>query len=176
MKRFGLVVLSILTLALVVATLSTRSGPTAVDARPVVLELAPDTTADALWTHLKDSDYRANWDLWPGKGRLYEGIEPHGMLLTTYVNGIAAEGLAAGKLADLPAGSILVKENYMPDSTLAAVTVMVRRPGYNPDHQDWLFAKYDPRGEAEAFGRVAGCQACHGTADNGAYIFTPIGD
>ncbi len=135
---------------------------------------APDTTAAALWAHLQTAEYQENWALWPGKGRLYEGTEPHGMLLTTYYDETASDALERGALGDLPSGSILVKENYMPDGTLAAITVMVKRTGYNPDHQDWLFAKYDPSGEAEAFGRVAGCQSCHSAAPSGAYIFTPL--
>ena len=47
-----------------------------------VVEL-PDTTAAALWAYLESQQYRQRWSLWPGKGRLYTGSEPHGMLLTT---------------------------------------------------------------------------------------------
>ena len=31
---------------------------------------------------------------------------------------------------------------------------MMKVDGYNPDHANWLFAKYDPRGGVEAFGRA----------------------
>ncbi|HUF13913.1 MAG TPA: cytochrome P460 family protein [Longimicrobiales bacterium] len=133
----------------------------------------PDTTAEAVWAYLRQQDYRESWSLWPGKSRLYAGTEPHGMLLTTYVNEIAHEALTRGAVADLPAGSILVKENYMPDSTLAAATVMYRVDGYNPDHEDWLFAKYDAQGTAEAFGRAPMCQACHQQARTG-YVYTEV--
>jgi hypothetical protein len=134
----------------------------------------PDTTAEALWRHLQAEDYRRNWKLWPGKGQLYSGTEPHGMLLTTYANDIAQQALAKGQVTGLPAGSIIVKENYMPDSAFAAATVMYKVDGYNPDHQNWLFAKYDPKGNTEAFGRAPMCQACHQGAKSGAYIFTPV--
>ncbi len=30
--------------------------------------------------------YKKNFELWPGKGEMYPGKEPHGSLLTTYVN------------------------------------------------------------------------------------------
>lgn len=138
-------------------------------------QAGPDTTEAAVWTHLQEEAYRDNWALWPGTGELYSGTEPHGMLLTTYLNATAEEALAGGTDAgDLPFGSIVVKENYMPDSTYAAATVMYRVEGYNPDHDDWLFAKYNgPRGEVEAFGRAAGCQACHQEAQTG-YIYTSV--
>lgn len=133
----------------------------------------PDTTAAAVWAHLQGVDYRS-WDLWPGKAELYVGQEPHGMLLTTYTNAIAARALAEGNLANMPSGAILVKENWMADSTFAAATVMMKVPGYNPDHQDWLFAKYQPDGTVDAFGRAAGCQACHQQADGSDYIYTTV--
>jgi hypothetical protein len=136
-------------------------------------DLGPDTTEAALWAYLQSESYRDGWELWPGKGELYEGQEPHGMLLTTYVNATAHDALLADGPGDLPPGSIIVKENWNPDSTFAAATVMYRVEGYNPDHDDWLFAKYDPEGGVEAFGRAAGCQACHTTAEAG-YIFTPV--
>lgn len=134
---------------------------------------APDTTSDALWAFLQSQDYRQAWRLWPGKGELYQGVEPHGMLLTTYANDVAWEALAAGNVTDLPEGAILVKENYMPDSTFAAATVMQKVTGYNPDHADWLFAKYQPDGTVDAYGRAEGCQACHLSAPN-AYVYTPV--
>lgn len=133
----------------------------------------PDTTAAAVWAHLEEEGYRENWRLWPGKDRLYPGTEPHGMLLTTYTNQTANRALLAGDVADLPAGSIIVKENWMPDSTFAAATVMYKVDGFNPDHEDWLFAKYDPQGTPEAFGRATMCQACHQDAESG-YIYTAV--
>lgn len=176
MKRVAMAgaVLFAFILTVVVVPRLIHSDP--VNSSSAVRDAAPDTTAAALWAHLETEGYQENWALWPGKGRLYEGTEPHGMLLTTYYDETASDALERGAPGDLHSGSILVKENYMPNGTLAAITVMVKRTGYNPDHQDWLFAKYDPSGEAEAFGRVAGCQACHSAAPSGAYIFTPLDD
>ncbi len=53
----------------------------------------PDTTAVALWAYLQEVEYRDNWELWPEKRELYQGQEPHGMLLTTYVNPAAHDAL-----------------------------------------------------------------------------------
>jgi hypothetical protein len=144
------------------------AAPADVAAQPV-----SDTTAAALWQHLQDQRYRESWRQWPGKAQLYAGTEPHGMLLTTYTNDVAYEALMSGQAADLPDGSIIVKENYMPDSTFAAATVMYKVAGYNPEHQDWLFAKYDPQGTPEDFGRAPMCQACHQQAVSG-YIYTAV--
>lgn len=142
--------------------------PVADAAEPAAM--APDTTDVALWEHLQADGYR-NWALWPGKGELYEGIEPHGMRLTTYVNALALGALTNGS-ATMPAGAIVVKENYMPDSTLAAITVMHKVTGYAPGHADWFWSKYFPDGTAEASGRVEMCQVCHSARASVDYLFT----
>jgi hypothetical protein len=129
----------------------------------------------ALWEHLQSADYRANWELWPGKGEKYEGTEPHGMLLTTYLNEVAYDALtnAAGRM---PADAIIVKENYMPDGTLAAITTMYKVEGYNAEAGDWHWVKFLADGSIDmdgmAQGKVAMCIGCHtGKADND-YVFT----
>lgn len=60
-----------------------------------------DTTADLIWAHLDQARYRETWRLWPGTEPLYTGTEPHGMLLTTYVNDLAHDPLTNGA-ATLP--------------------------------------------------------------------------
>lgn len=132
----------------------------------------PDTTAPAVWAYLREATYPDSWRLWPGKGRLYEGTEPHGMLLTTYLNDRAYDALT-GDTGPLPVGSIIVKENYTPDSTLAAVTVMYAADGYDPDHNDYFWAKYTPDGGVDAAGRVESCQSCHAAGERG-YLRTTL--
>ncbi|MDX1623371.1 MAG: cytochrome P460 family protein [Gemmatimonadota bacterium] len=122
----------------------------------------PDTTAEAVWTHLQEADYDT-WALWPDKGRLYPGTEPHGMLLTTYVNDLAEDALTNGA-AEMPDGAIVVKDNYAPDSTFMAHTVMYKADGYDAEHADWFWAKYGPDGEVQASGRVETCAGCHAQA------------
>ena len=143
----------------------------------------PDTTGSAMWAYIQEVAYRSNWQLWPDKGELYTGQEPHGMLLTTYVND-AALGAVTTQAGSMPDGAIIIKENYMPDSTLAAVTVMYKRSGYNAEHNDWFFTKHLPSGELDQApngmpleGRLPGCQACHGAVRANDYIFTsPLGE
>jgi hypothetical protein len=80
--------------------------------------------------YLTAQDYQEAWELWPGKGELYEGTEPHGMLLTTYLNPEALEALN-NKAGSMPDRAIIVKENYMPDGAYDAMTVMYKVPGTN---------------------------------------------
>lgn len=130
----------------------------------------PDTTATALWAYLEDASYRS-WPMWPGKEAFYTGTEPHGMLLTTYVNELALDAIN-NRSGRMPAGAVVVKENYMPDTMLAAVTVMYKSGGYNTEYGDWFFVKRLADGTFEASGRVAMCQGCHGQRAANDYLFT----
>ena len=132
-----------------------------------VAALQPDTTGQAIHDYLQEQNYRESWTHWPEREPFYEGTEPHGMLLSTYMNETAAEGLASmreGGRDDLPFGSIIVKENYMPDSTLAAVTVMYKQELYDPENHDWFWVKHNADGSFDAQGRAESCIACHSEA------------
>lgn len=120
----------------------------------------PDTTAVSVWRYLDRADYAEHWAYWPGLGELYGGAEPHGLLLTTYLNSAAHEA-AAARVSEMPEGAIIVKEAYLPDRTLDALTVMYKAPGYDPEHSNWFFAEFQPDGGVEAAGRVERCQDCH---------------
>lgn len=140
------------------------------EAEPTAAEL-PDTTAEAVWSYLQSVNYEEAWSMWPGTTALYPGTEPHGALLTTYVNPAAEQGLTdvSGMLPD---DAIIVKENYQPDSTLASVTTMYKVEGYDPEHNDWFWAKYGPDGEVESAGRVPGCIECHGERADNDYVWS----
>jgi hypothetical protein len=131
----------------------------------------PAAEGKAVYDYItKDNPYH-NWALFPGKDQFYKGQHPHGALLTTYVNHVALDGIKqkVGSLAD---GAIIVKENYMPDKTLGAVTVMYRVDGYDPEAGDWFWAKYNADGSIAKEGKVAGCIGCHTAAINNDWIFT----
>ncbi len=131
----------------------------------------PDTTPEGLWRYLEEIDYADSWSHWPRLPEFYPGTEPHGQLLRTYANGIAMPHIEAGLTGDLPHSSMIVKENYTEGRELDSYSVMWRIEEYNPEHRDWLFAKYGPDGVAEEFGRVESCQECHAGAETG-YIHT----
>jgi len=138
-------------------------------------------TAAALWEEMQSAHYRTNWHYWPGKGAMYKGTKPHGAFLTTYVNDVAYDAIVH-KRGSLPYGSIVVKENYMPNKKLGAITVMKKVPGFNPSAGDWFWVKFAPDGKPMTMekggmkmtlaGKVPGCIACHGARSSNDYIYT----
>ncbi|MEW6117578.1 MAG: cytochrome P460 family protein [Nitrospirota bacterium] len=130
----------------------------------------PGPDAKALGDFITKTNPYTQWNMWPGKQAFYKGTEPHGALLTTYVNDVAYNSIRSKKgMAD---GSVIVKENYTPDKQLAAVTVMYRIKGYHPAGGDWFWAKYRPDGSVEASGKLEGCIKCHGQRAANDYIMT----
>jgi len=134
-------------------------------------KMMPTANGKDLWTYLQKVNYRKSFALWPGKGKLYEGREPHGALLTTYVNEHALSAIQ-GKKGTMAAESIVVKENYKPDKTLAAITVMYKVAGFDPAGGDWFWVKYAPDGKVLAEGEPKGCISCHGQKKENDWLFT----
>lgn len=141
-------------------------------APPAAQAQAPDTTEAAFWAYLQGENYQS-WQRWPGTEQLYPGTEPHGALLTTYVNPLAHDALTNGA-PTMPEGAIIVKENYMPDSTLVAVTAMHKVPGWDPENNDWFWSKWDPEGVADPATQSRGgmCADCHGQQADADYLWT----
>ena len=131
----------------------------------------PDTTADSVIAYLDEVDHRESWELWPGLGAKYPGGDPHGMLITTYLNLAAYDALDL-KNGFMPNGAIIVKENYTPEGDLAATTTMFKKAGYNPDHNNWFWLKVLADGTVEKQGKVEGCQTCHGEVADNDYVWT----
>lgn len=139
-------------------------------------DMPADTTAASVMALLEGEEYRRAWAHWPEREPHYEGTDPHGRLLSTWLNPRAEEGLEAlraGEARALPAGAVVVKENFLPDTTLAALTVMYKaEEGYDPEHGDWFWLKFRPEadmapapgGIVEVSGRVESCIECHGEA------------
>ena len=131
----------------------------------------PQTEGQALLQYLAESQYQQEWAFWPGKEPFYPGQEPHGALLTTYVNEPALEAILA-RGGPLPPGSLIVKENYTADRQLAGITAMYKEEGFNPQAGDWFWLRYTPDGRIDAEGRVQGCIDCHRQAAGNDYLFT----
>jgi hypothetical protein len=130
----------------------------------------PGPNAAALYKYITQSDPYTRWKLWPGKGKLYKGVEPHGSLLTTYVNDTAYRS-AKGKSA-MTDGAIIVKENYTSDKKLVALTVMYKIKGYNPANNDWFWARFAADGKTEVSGKAEACIKCHINKKENDYIFS----
>jgi len=133
--------------------------------------------AEDLWKKLQKRGFTDT------HGNLYLGGPPHGKVRE--VN----EGVIDGRL-------VIVKNNYggknvslekvrnNPGKYLKAVTVMVKRPGYDPEDRDWFWIKYAPDGTVMAnkkgmklAGRVAkgkpiGCISCHRSASGNDFVFS----
>ena len=102
---------------------------------------------------------------------------PHGAKQAGFANSIAA-----GKLQELPHGSIVVREEYGQDGKqLSAIYVMYRVKDYDPKNHDWYWLKYQPNGaiartaaqdgNKPMAGRVASCIACHSKAQGNDQAF-----
>jgi len=128
-------------------------------------------TGAAIWDLLKQMDYSKKWRMWPGKTSLYPGKEPHGALLTTYVN-IPVFMAIAGKRGMLPNGSMIVTQNYSAERNLTDITVMYKAAAYNPEAGDWFWVKYAPDGKVQAEGKVDTCIKCHAAKKDNDYIMT----
>lgn len=130
----------------------------------------PAAEGAAVYTYITTVSKYQDWDLWPGKDKMYKGQPPHGAFLTTYINKEVKSAIDAGKVTG--PGAIIVKENYSPEKQLAAVTVMYKVAGYDPEANDWFWAKYKADGTVEKEGKVAGCINCHAAKKANDYVFT----
>ncbi len=130
--------------------------------------------ADALKLYDYITIYKpySKWQLFPGKGMMYKGTQPHGAFLITYVNDAAYSSIKGKKgFAD---GSMIVKENYTEDKKLDSLTVMYKISGFNPQGGDWFWTKYGADGKTVASGRVEVCLKCHETKKDNDYIFSGV--
>ena len=133
---------------------------------------APEASGAAIIEYLNAADYQNAWQHLPGVEPMYTGGDPHGALLSTYFNAIALQAIT-DKAGSIPEGGMVVKENFMPDGKLAAITVMYKAAGYeNPDANGWFFLKYAPDGVIEAEGPVPGCTECHSDVQDNDFLFT----
>jgi hypothetical protein len=132
----------------------------------------PEAEGEAFLSYITENKPYQDWDLWPGTEKLYQGTEPHGVLLTTYVNKQALEGINEDKLEQgMPDGSIIVKENYSDKEELINVTSMYKKKGYNPEAGDWFWVVHTADNEIQAAGKVEMCIDCHRQAKNRDYLF-----
>lgn len=139
--------------------------------------------AERLWAALEEVDLAGPSAI---QSHAYAGEQPHGAFLQYFEREL--------RVGNQTQPVILQRHYRAPDITrhrvaqyprrhLAGSTVMYRRPGYAPAHQDWFWAQYtadgalrrDPGGQTQA-GRVGGdldtgCIACHRDAPGGDYVF-----
>ena len=124
-----------------------------------------------VWDYLKKEGFAKNWKMWPGTTAMYQGPEPHGAFLTTYVNDVALKSINAkkGKFSD---GSMIAQENYSKDKKLKFIAVMYKVKGYNSQDGNWFWAQYKPDGRIESEGKVDECIKCHVAQKGNDYVYT----
>ncbi len=176
MRSISLIVSLIVVSGLVVLTYSIACGQT-----PPFGGSADVDFAEKAWSAID------GYDEWKLNTAVYPGQSPHGKFLRMFYNVVTIEGEPY---------HVIVKDNYggeaatettvtnNPEAYLAAVTIMLQRePGYDPENNDWFWAKYLKNGDLDMTngmkmaGRVAkgsnqGCIACHANAGGGDYVFT----
>ncbi|MEE9215218.1 MAG: cytochrome P460 family protein [Thermodesulfobacteriota bacterium] len=139
-----------------------------------ITEMAAMPGADAgeLWKFITETSPYEEWAYWPGYEGYQPGKSPHGAILQVFVSEHGIMNIADESKSTMDNGVVIVKENYMPDTTLAALTVMHKVEGFNPEAGDWFWAKYAPDGTVAASGTPAGCIGCHGGVASNDYLFT----
>lgn len=138
-------------------------GPVGVDIAPDRDSAGPDGDdgffAEELWSALQG--YSA-WDVPEGWSETpTESADHVGLFVVRYDNATLALWDGGG---EAPGGSIALKEEFDADGVLLGFTAMQKRPGYDPDHGDWFWAKYDVDGTVRTSGQVAMCFTCHADA------------
>lgn len=126
--------------------------------------------AEAVYRYIKVLRPYSRWDLWPGKGKLYKGSQPHGAYLTTYINDTAS--LSIRRKESMRPGSLIVKENYTPAKKLDTISVMYKVEGYNPAAGDWFWARYGDDGKVLKAGKVQACIDCHSANKPNDFVMT----
>lgn len=113
---------------------------------------------------------------WAGFGTAAPAVRPditfgtHGSFNRTLINDVADDDES-----NLPAGSILVKENLSADdvTALLGITVMKKVAGIDADNRDWFYAELAPDGKVRLAGTWAAnavrCanSGCHDAANTG---------
>lgn len=118
-----------------------------------------------LWKQISKTTPYKDWGQFPDHQGMQDGKAPHGPKHIVYVN---KPGLTKGH--PKPDGTIIVKENYTADEKLAALTVMAKVKGYNPEAGDWFWVKYAPDGTVQKEGKPKGCISCHSVRAEMDYI------
>ena len=144
-----------------------RARPTAED--------SGDGFAEEMWLYLKHGPVAYDeWRAFPGKPEaLQRGRSPHGSRIR-----LVANRKARMNSSSLIHGSMLLLENYnATGNRLTSITLMYRSEGYDPQHNDWFWAKYRPDGTLAKVngrpgaGRMSSCIECHKQAGGGDFVF-----
>ena len=178
-SKAGISSLSVLVVGLVAGwstvALSQGSGSSRTDPPRATRPQTPEEFYSSFWSYLvkKDAAYNTWKDI--NRGKTDDGIEnPHGNISKTYVNKIAADDLV-----NLPAGSILVREDYDDKRKRQSISILYRIADYDKEHGNWYWIKYQENGtvvrgsdQKAIAGKVAACIECHQKANGKDFVFS----
>jgi hypothetical protein len=98
---------------------------------------------------------------------------PHSTISKTYVNDVGSQDTA-----NLPVGTILVREDYGADRKRQSISVMYRVKDYDKEHGNWYYLKFledgnVARGNGKSVaGKVTSCIGCHTKAKGQDFVFS----
>jgi len=136
--------------------------------------------AKQIWEKLHAKGYDAL------QNNLYVGGPPHGKVREV-IEGVIDGQLVISKTNYGGDGVSIEAVKKDPKAFLKAVTIMVKRPGFDPEDKDWFWAKYKPDGTIftnekgmKLVGKVAkgmpvGCISCHASASGNDLVFSHNG-
>lgn len=129
-------------------------------------------TGAKLVTRIMQDDPYQDWAQFPDHQGTFESVLPHGPMSQVFINNVVESALENFD-GSLPDGSIIVKENIgtSPEVTEAALTVMWKVAGFEPNNNDWFWTNMTPNGEIVNEGNVASCTACHSGARENDFVF-----
>jgi len=171
---------AVLLLALLLAGCAGKPAP-----EPNPLGPEPPTEAEpaAVWNYLQGAHYQRFWHAEAvAAAGVHRSRAPHGPLIRTYVNGPADHARPLGA-SPLPAGSVVVLENYTAEPHLFEIDVMAKVAGHRPSTDGWAFFRFGPNGAVRLSDRQAylqaktedrGCIHCHRrTAGETDWLYQP---
>lgn len=130
--------------------------------------------AEALWAEIDGYDSWGQLDPWVGIQPSDDGT--HGSHVQIWANGTAEATVTAAGGGDMADGAVLVKEGYSDDSgsSVQAVTVMKKVPGYDSANGDWFYARYSASGDITTAGASAAgsCAGCHSAGQDSVRAYT----
>ena len=94
-----------------------------------------------LWTSMISASYAGEAAV---KSRPYRGQHPHGAILDTIEGPINIDGKIHNIIIKRNYGGTGVSKDAVADNPaeyLKTVTVMLKRPGYDPENKDWFWVK-----------------------------------
>lgn len=126
-------------------------------------------SADLLWKRITQEDNYKRWSNWPGLKGFFKGQVPHGSYHKVYISEEIKDAIPITSKR-IPDNGIIVKENYTPNKEFDSYTIMAKVSGFDPEHNDWFWAKYDKDGKPIASGILQGCINCHKARENNDYV------